>query len=170
MRDKQISILDIILWVLKPSSHYCYRHQDIVYCYSTQGSYPGSLSLFCYPCFPRRFFGGKLLIWPRILEYKILKVTHRVLFPLLCSQLFPPIPSCLQIPLHLSKTLTFGKNLPKKKPNSLAHGSCSSSVPIRISETTIAERLVQNLLEKKSWGKSGELIEENRKRLVPFWD
>ena len=43
-------------------------------------------------------------------------------------------------------------------------------IPGRVSKTTVAERLQQNLLEKKSWGKSGELIEENKERLAPFWD
>lgn len=43
-------------------------------------------------------------------------------------------------------------------------------IPGRVSKTTVAERLQQNLLEKKSGGKSGELIEENKERLAPFWD
>lgn len=43
-------------------------------------------------------------------------------------------------------------------------------IPGRVSKTTVAERLQQNLLEKKSGGKSGELIEENKERLATFWD
>lgn len=49
-------------------------------------------------------------------------------------------------------------------------GTRDTVIPGRVSKTTVAERLQQNLLEKKSWGKSGELIEENKERLAPFWD
>lgn len=49
-------------------------------------------------------------------------------------------------------------------------GTRAIVIPGRVFKTTVAERLQQNLLEKKSWGKSGELIEENKERLAPFWD
>lgn len=43
-------------------------------------------------------------------------MTHHVqLFSPLYFQLLPPHPIILKMPLHLSKILTFGKNLLKKK-------------------------------------------------------
>lgn len=106
-------------WVLKLSSPDCHFHKfpEIVHFLNTQESDPSSLSLFWYPHFSGSFVRHRFLIWPRILANMIWK-NHtldsgflRSLFssPSSPSRPHPNVPSHLQMPLHLSKILTFGK-------------------------------------------------------------